>query len=110
MKKLFVLLAFTGIIGTAATTSIAVAAPSISFNKTDDKKTADKDKKKKCDKDKACCKSKGEASAKACSGQTTADEKKSCSKSEAKSCCKSKKTEASATPTTPAPEETKKAE
>lgn len=80
MKKLFFLLAFTGVVGAASATSFASITHSsvITITKGDDK---DKDKKKKCDKDHACCKSKsGEASTKSCSGEKTSG----------KSCCKSK--------------------
>lgn len=88
MKKLFLMLAFTGIVGAASATSIAsLTKTSVITLGTDDKK-GDKKKadKKSCDKDKACCKKDGKA---------TADNK------EGKSCCKAK---AEAKPAeTPAP-------
>jgi len=92
MKKLFLMLAFTGIVGAASATSIAsLTKASVITLGTDDKKTDDKKKeeKKSCDKDKACCKkdAKGNATA-------TADGK------EGKSCCKAKHAEATAAPAT----------
>jgi len=68
MKKVFLMLAFVGFVG-----SVSAAV----FND-------DKDKcKKECKKEsKSCCKAKGEADNKTCSSE----------KKEAKSCCKGKKT------------------
>jgi len=74
MKKIFLLLAFTGIVSAASATSV------ISFNKGniitlggDDKKQDDK---KKCDKNKSCCKSKQTAqAASGCSGHKTGQAK-----------------------------------
>ena len=92
MKKLFLLVAFTGIVGAASAVTVNTLSKATVITVGDDKK----DEKKK-----ACCK-KGET-AKACSGEKT--EGKTCSH-EGKACCKSKAT-ASATPaatpsTTPA--------
>ena len=66
MKKLFLLLAFTGIVGAASATSVVALTKGtvITFGG-DDKKQ----EKKKCDK-KACCKSK-EAHASSTSGAKT---------------------------------------
>lgn len=78
MKKLFLLLAFTGMIGAASATSISVITKStvVTFKGDDKKKKEDK---KKCDKDKACCKKDGK-------------------EGEAKSCCKKGATTAQTTP------------
>lgn len=74
MKKVFLLLAFTGILGAASASTILSTKASIVMHAGDDKKGDDKKKDK--GKEKACCKkdAKGE-----------------------KSCCK-KKTEANSTP------------
>lgn len=81
MKKVLLMLAFTGLLaGTAAANT----------------KGDDKDKKST---KKECCKKDG---AKACAGE----KKETCAKGEAKSCCK-KKSEATAVASTPS-EETKK--
>lgn len=101
MKKLFLLVAFTGIVGASSALSVAALTKGTVVTLRGDEK---KDEKKKCDKKKACCK-KGET-AKACSGEKT--EAKTCSHGDAKgkSCCKAKAevgtnlTPAPATPTT----------
>jgi hypothetical protein len=68
MKKLFLLLAFTGIVGASSASSILTFThPAARF--TDDKKTDDKKK--------SCCKKGKEGEAKQCSG----DKKKECCKS-----------------------------
>lgn len=86
MKKLFLLLVFTGMIGAASATSISVITKGtvVSF-KGDDKKK--KDDKKKCDKDKACC-------------------KKDAKSGDAKACCKKSGTTATSS-AQPAPAEKK---
>ena len=79
MRKLFLLIAFTGIVGSASATTLmsftkaTVVTVGDDTKKGDDKKKTDE--KKACDKDKACCKK--DANAKSCSGE----------KSGAKSCC-----------------------
>jgi hypothetical protein len=83
MKKLFLLIAFTGIVGASSALSVSALTKGTVITLGGEEK---KEEKKKCDKDKACCK-KGE-SAKACSGEKA--EGKSCSKGEGKSCCKAK--------------------
>jgi hypothetical protein len=55
MKKIFLLLAFTGILGAASATVVSSAKATITVNNGDDKKAGD-DKKKDKDKEKACCK------------------------------------------------------
>jgi hypothetical protein len=87
MKKLFLLLAFTGIVGAASATSIAsIKNTSVITLGGEEKKGDDKKKKE----EKACCKKEG--SAKACSGEAKGAEAKACSGEakggEAKSCCK----------------------
>ncbi|MDF2435693.1 MAG: hypothetical protein K0Q95_69 [Bacteroidota bacterium] len=82
MKKLFLLLAFTGVIGAASATSVVTLAKGTVITlKGDDKKGDDKKKEKKSEKDKACCKKDG-AKAEASTG--------SCheAKTEGKACCK----------------------
>ncbi|MGQ0828153.1 MAG: hypothetical protein ACT4ON_07150 [Bacteroidota bacterium] len=90
MKKLFLLLAFTGIVGAASATSVvALTKGTVITLSGDDKKQDDK---KKCAKGKSCCKSKQTAQAESgCAGQKTA-EAKACShgdKIAAKNCAKS---------------------
>ena len=82
MKKLFLLLAFTGIVAAgSASTVMSLNNVDITVVGEGDKK-GDKDKKKKkCKKGKSCCKAKEGATAKACSGE--AGEKKACCKSKA---------------------------
>ena len=63
MKKLFLLLAFTGIVGAASATTLVSTKATVETVKGDDKKGDDKKKKDK----KECCKKEG--SAKACSGE-----------------------------------------
>jgi hypothetical protein len=88
MKKLFLLVAFTGIVGASSALSVvALNKASVITLGGDEKKSDDK---KKDDK-KACCK-KGE-SAKACSGDK--------SEAKGKACCHAK-TASAATPATPA--------
>lgn len=86
MKKLFLLVAFTGIIGAASATSfVSLNKATVITFKGDDKKGDDKKKKdeKSCDKDKACCKKDGK---------------------DGKSCCKKDAKGTAAAPvTTPAP-------
>lgn len=96
MKKLFLLIAFSGIVAASSALTISSLTKTVTVTIGGEEK---KDK-KKCDKDKACCKKGGE-SAKACSGEKK--EAKSCSGAagEAKACCKGKtaaKAEAPATP------------
>ena len=86
MKKLFLLLAFTGIVGAASATSVLALSHNTIVNHGGDDKKGD-DKKKKKDK-KECCKK--DANAKTC----THDDKKSC--------CKAK-TETKAKPATATP-------
>jgi hypothetical protein len=87
MKKLFLLIAFTGIVGAASASSlVAFNKATVITNGGDEKK----DEKKKCDKDKACCK-KGEKSGKACSGEKG-------------KCCHAKEASTSTTPATTTPE------
>ena len=103
MKKLFLLLAFTGIVGATSATSIVTLAKGTVITLGGEEKKGD-EKKKKCDKEKSCCKSKETAAnGKACSGEKTT-EAKTCSKdgkAEGKACCKGK-TEAKATTAAPA--------
>ena len=74
MKKLFLLLAFTGIVGAASATSIAsINNTSVITLGGEEKKGDDKKKKE----EKACCKKEG--SAKACSGEAKGAEAKACS-------------------------------
>lgn len=97
MKKLFLLIAFSGIVAASSALTISSLTKTATVTIGGEEK---KDK-KKCDKDKACCKKGGE-SAKACSGEKA--EAKSCSGGAAgqtKACCKGKtaaKAEAPATP------------
>jgi hypothetical protein len=91
MKKLFVLLAFTGIMGSAAASTVANFASTSVVSMIGEEKKGD-DKKKKDEK--ACCKKDAKAEGKACAGEKT--ETKACAK-EGKSCCKAK-AEAAATP------------
>lgn len=87
MKKLFLLLAFTGVVGAASANSIATITYSTVITLGGEEKKGD-DKKKKDEK--SCCKKEG--SAKACSGEAKGAEAKACSgeakAGEAKSCCK----------------------
>lgn len=55
MKKMFLLLAFTGILGAASAATIGSSKVTIAIHNGDDKKGGD-DKKKDKDKEKACCK------------------------------------------------------
>jgi hypothetical protein len=82
MKKLFLLFAFTGIVGAASATSIASFTKATVVSVAGDEKKGD-DKKKKDEK--AACKK----DAKACSGEK--EGAKACSGEKAgKSCCKAK--------------------
>ena len=83
MKKLFLLFAFTGIVGAASATSIVTLnkATVITF-KGDDKKGDDKKKEEK----KSCCKK--DEKGKTCGGENA----------EKKSCCKAKAEEKPAAP------------
>jgi hypothetical protein len=88
MKKLFLLLAFTGIVAASSASTIASFTKGSVITLGDEKKGDEKKKKeekKSCDKDHACCKK--DAKAGTANGKT-----------EAKSCCK--KTGASASTTT----------
>lgn len=71
MKKIFLLLAFTGIVGAASATSLsALTNETVITLGGDDKK---KEEKKKCEK-KSCCKSKQTAQAgNGCAGSKTAE-------------------------------------
>jgi len=92
MKKLFLLFAFTGIVGAASATTLTATKAEVVTVKGDDKKGDDKKKKDA----KACCKS---HEAKACSGEKT--EAKACSGAgEKKSCCKAKAEGSTASTTT----------
>lgn len=87
MKKLFLLVAFTGIVGASSAISVvALTKASVITLGGDEKKTDDKKKGEK----KACCK-KGETG-KACAGDK---------EGKGKACCHAK-TAAAATPATPA--------
>lgn len=106
MKKLFLLIAFTGIVGASSALSVVSLTKGTFITVGGEEK---KDEKKKCDKDKACCKK--DANAKACSGagEPTKVEGKACSgEMKGKTCCKGKTT-AVASPTVPssAPSEAK---
>lgn len=82
MKKIFLLLAFTGILGAAsASTVLSVTKATVVVNG-DDKKGDDKKKDKEKTKEKACCKK---------------DAK--CENQKDKACCKKKTEEAKATTT-----------
>ena len=102
MKKLFLLIAFTGIVGASSALSIATVASGTAITLGGEVK---QEEKKKCEKDKACCKK--DATAKACSGEKTA-EVKPCAAGETKgkTCCKSKAA-AAATPASTATPDTK---
>ena len=96
MRKLFLLIAFTGIVGAASATTLVSTKAKLSTVIGDDKKGDDKKKKD----EKACCKKDAtgkhtaDASGKACSGEA----KTSCTAGgEKKSCCKSKATAATTT-------------
>ena len=78
MKKVFLMLAFAGLVG------------SVSASTTDDK---DKGKKEVKTETKSCCKEKAGAEGKSCSGDKTASTEK-------KSCCKSKATAETKAPET----------
>ena len=95
MKKLFLLIAFSGIVGASSALSVSTITKGTVITLGGEEKKAEK---KKCDKDKACCKKGGEA--KACSGQKA--EAKACSgeAGKTKACCKGK-TASAATPTAP---------
>jgi hypothetical protein len=81
MKKLFLMLAITGMVGATTATSVAaITKAPVSIEKTDDKE------KKKKDEKKACCKK--DANGKACTGEAAAN--KTCSHDANKSCCKGK--------------------
>ena len=80
MKKLFLLVAFTGIVGASSALSVVALAKGTVITLQGDEK---KDEKKKCDKNKSCCK-KGGAS-KGCAGEKA--EAKGCSHGDAKKSC-----------------------
>ena len=67
MKKLFLLLAFTGIVGAASATSVVALTKGTVITLGDGDK---KQEKKKCDK-KACCKSKEAHASSGCSAAKT---------------------------------------
>jgi hypothetical protein len=94
MKKLFLLLAFTGIVAaSSASTIVSLTKANVTLGeekKGDDKKK--KEEKKSCDKDHACCKKDAKATGGTAEAKTCSHDGK-----EGKSCCK--KTEASATTT-----------
>lgn len=100
MKKLFLLFAFTGIVGAASATTLLTSTPATIVSVKGDPIKGD-DKKKKDEK--ACCKKDAagkhtaDASGKACSGEA-----KACSgeKATGKTCCKSKGTATAATTST----------
>ncbi|MBN8702906.1 MAG: hypothetical protein J0M08_07565 [Bacteroidetes bacterium] len=97
MKKLFLLLAFAGIVGATSSNMIAASfGTKATVVNHDDKK----DKKKDC-----CKKGDKKACAKDANGKACAKDEKSCSKGEKKACCKNKSAEAA-----PAKTEEKKAE
>ncbi len=77
MKKLFLLAAFTGIVGASSALSIVTLTKGTVITIGGDEK---KDEKKKCGKGKACCKKGGEG--KGCAGEKA--EGKGCSHGEAK--------------------------
>jgi hypothetical protein len=98
MKKLFLLIAFSGIIGASSALTVSTLSKATVITLGGEEKKGDE--KKKCDKDKACCK-KGDH-AKACAGEKA--EGKACSghAEGGKSCCKAKTASAETTPATPA--------
>ncbi|MES2591944.1 MAG: hypothetical protein V4608_08670 [Bacteroidota bacterium] len=98
MKKLFLLIAFTGIVGASSALSVASLSKATVINAGGEEK---KDEKKKCDKDKACCKK--DAGAKACSGagEPKAETKACSGEMKGKSCCKGKTTAAASPSTVP---------
>jgi hypothetical protein len=96
MKKLFLLLAFTGIVAASSASTIVSLTKGTVITLGEEKKGDEKKKKeekKSCDKDHACCKKDAKA--------TGTAEAKTChdGKTEGKSCCK-KTAEASAAPAT----------
>lgn len=93
MKKIFLLMAFTGIVGASSALSISALTKATVITIGGDEK---KEEKKKCDKKKACCKKDETAKA----GEKT--EAKGCSHGDAKakSCCKAKTEGAVAAPAT----------
>lgn len=96
MKKIFLLVAFTGIIGASSALTVSALTKGTVITLGGEEKKAEK---KKCDSKKACCKS--DAKAKSCSHEKT--EAKACSHNEVKgkACCKGKTeahTEAAPTP------------
>lgn len=87
MKKLFLLFAFTGIVGASSAVTVAALTKGTVIALGGEEK---KDEKKKCDKKKACCKKDETAAA-----STTSDGKaevKSChgGETKGKACCKGK--------------------
>lgn len=92
MRKLFLLIAFTGIVGASSALTLNALTKSAVITLGGEEK---KEEKKKCEKGKACCKS-GEH-AKACSGEKT-EAKACCKKGEEKACCKGKTAAPAATP------------
>ena len=92
MKKIFLLLAFTGIVGAAsATSAVALTKGTVITLGGDDKK---QEKKKKCDK-KSCCKSKTAQASSGCAAGKA--EAKTCShESKTGKCCAKAKETASA--------------
>jgi hypothetical protein len=91
MKKLFLLVAFTGIVGASSASSIVALTKGTVITVGGDEK---KDEKKKCEKGKACCKKDAKAGEEKVEGKT-------CSHDGKKACCKGK-AEESKTPATPA--------
>ncbi len=77
MKKLFLLVAFTGIVGASSALSVVALTKGTVITLQGDEK---KDGKKKCDKNKSCCKKAG--ASKGCAGEKA--EAKGCSHGEAK--------------------------
>jgi hypothetical protein len=101
MKKLFLLVAFTGIVAASSASTLVSLTKGTVITLGEEKKGDEKKKKKKKSSEKACCKKDGAAASEAKA------EGKSChseAKAEGKSCCK-KTAEASAAPAaTPATE------
>lgn len=100
MKKLFLLFAFTGIVGASSAVTVTALTKGTVITLGGEEK---KDEKKKCDKKKACCKKDETAAASTTSDGKT--EAKSCHGGEAKgkACCKGKASASTeAAPATPA--------
>lgn len=97
MKKLFLLVAFTGIIGASSALTVASLSKGNLISIGGEEKKADK---KKCDKNKACCKKDSEAKL----SKNEAPMGKSCQgASKSKSCCKGGKKDAKTAETAATP-------